>query len=283
MSPRLSGRVAIVTGASSGIGRAIALTYAREGASVMCADIELNAREDEGGRSTHEMIVENNGKAFFMKTDVTDEAQVKSLIAETVKAFGRLDIMVNNAGVCSEILGIASQVGGVRVHETSLETFDKTMNVNTRAVFIGCKYALEQFLAQEPLPSNSRGDATRGWIVNVASLAGIVGFQGAPAYTTSKHAVVGLTKEIGLSYAKDRVHCNALCPAFIKTSMLDPIMDDKENPIAVGTAQAVTAAHPWGALGKTEDVARAAVFLVSEDSQWITAQPLVIDGGYMAQ
>ncbi|CZR51289.1 related to dehydrogenases with different specificities (related to short-chain alcohol dehydrogenases) [Phialocephala subalpina] len=283
MPRRLLGRIAIVTGASSGIGRAIALTYAQEGASVMCADISLNASEDEHGKSTHEVIIAGNGKAAFVKTDVTDESQVKALIAESVKVFGRLDIMVNNAGVCSEIFGIASQVGGLRVHETTMETFDKTMNVNARGVFLGCKYALAQFLAQEPLPRNSRGDATRGWIVNVASLAGIVGFQGAPSYTMSKHAVVGLTKEIGISYAKDRVHCNALCPAFIDTPLIAPITKDRENPIAVGTTQAVTAAHPWGTLGQTEDVARAAVFLVSEDSQWITAQPLVIDGGYMAQ
>lgn len=137
--------------------------------------------------------------------------------------------MVNNAGVCGELLGIVSQPGGLRVHETAMETFDRTMNVNTRGVFLGCKYALEQFLAQEPLPPNSRGDATRGWIVNMASLAGIVGFQGAPSYTMSKHAVVGLTKEIGLSYAKDRIHCNALCPA-CKYNFSVKSSQDSEGP-----------------------------------------------------
>ena len=121
--------------------------------------------------------------------------------------------MVNNAGVCPEILDIAAQPGGVRAHETPIEIFDTTMRVNTRGVFLGCKYALAQFLAQDPLPPNSRGDATRGWIVNVASLGGLVSFAGAPSYTTSKHAVVGLTKVIGVDYAKDRIHCNALCPS----------------------------------------------------------------------
>ncbi len=218
--------------------------------------------------------------------------------------------IVNNAGVCPEIFGITAKPGGLRAHETSLDIFDITMRVNTRGVFLGCKYALAQFMAQEPLPPNSRGDSTRGWIVNVASLAGLVGFAGAPSYTMSKHAVVGLTKEIGLAYAKDRVHCNALCPSckylsFQETSLLEVIQSiivntadfrividtpliasiirDKENPIAVGTTQALTAAHPWGNLGQPEDVARAAIFLVSEDSQWMTAFPLVIDGGYMAQ
>lgn len=121
--------------------------------------------------------------------------------------------MVNNAGVAPEIFGIAAQPGGLRAHETPMETFDTTMRINTRGVFLGCKYALAQFLAQEPLPCNSRGDATRGWIINVASLAGLVSFAGAPSYTMSKHAVVGLTKEIGVDYARDRVHCNCLCPS----------------------------------------------------------------------
>ena len=121
--------------------------------------------------------------------------------------------IVNNAGICPEIFALAAQPGGRRAHETPMDVFDTTMKINTRGLFLGCKYALAQFLAQEPLPRNSRGDATRGWIVNVASLAGLVGFAGAPSYTMSKHAVVGLTKEIGIDYAKDRIHCNALCPS----------------------------------------------------------------------
>lgn len=121
--------------------------------------------------------------------------------------------MVNNAGIAPEIMGIAAQPGGLRAHETPMKIFDDTMEINTRGVFLGCKYALIQFLAQDPLPVNSRGDATRGWIVNVASLAGLVGFAGAPSYTMSKHAVVGLSKQIGLDYARDRVHCNSLCPS----------------------------------------------------------------------
>jgi NAD(P)-dependent dehydrogenase (short-subunit alcohol dehydrogenase family) len=127
--------------------------------------------------------------------------------------------MVNNAGVAPEIHGLAAQPGGVRVHETLAKTFDLTLNVNTRGVFLGCKYALAQFLAQDPLPHNDRGDATRGWIVNMASIAGVIAIGGGPSYTTSKHAVVGLTKQIGLDYAKDRIHCNAICPSCKRVSI----------------------------------------------------------------
>lgn len=120
--------------------------------------------------------------------------------------------IVNNAGIAPEVNLIAAKPGGIRAHETPMELFDQTMNNNVRAAFLGCKYALAQFLAQDPLPKNSRGDETRGWIVNTASLAGVVALGSAPSYTTSKHAVVGMTRQIGLDYAKDKVHVNALCP-----------------------------------------------------------------------
>jgi len=119
--------------------------------------------------------------------------------------------MVNNAGVTgSEVDDL--KPGGMRTHETPTRTFDAVMDVNVRGVFLGCKYALAQFLNQEPLPPNSRGDRTRGKIINMASIAGFVGVLGSPSYTTSKHAVVGLTKQIAVDYASDKIHCNAICP-----------------------------------------------------------------------
>lgn len=121
--------------------------------------------------------------------------------------------MVNNAGIADDVLGLAKQVGGIRLHEVATELFDLTMAINVRGVFLGSKYAIAQFLRQEPLPPNNRGDMTRGWIVNTASLAGIVGLTGAPSYVASKHAVVGLTKQTAIDYSKDRIHCNALCPS----------------------------------------------------------------------
>ena len=121
--------------------------------------------------------------------------------------------MVNNAGIANDVAGLVAKSGGTRIHETETGTFDLTMSINVRSVFLGCKYAIAQFLKQEPLPVNSRGDRTKGWIVNVASTAGIVALAGAPSYITSKHAVVGMTKQIAIDYAKDRIHCNALCPS----------------------------------------------------------------------
>lgn len=212
--------------------------------------------------------------------------------------------MVNNAGVAPEVDTLTTRPGGLRLHEMQSGTFDRTMSTNLRGVFLGCKYALAQFMAQDQLLVNSRGDATRGWIVNTASLAGLVAFAGTPAYTTSKHAVVGLTKQIAVDYAKDRIHCNALCPSckylshfwslirrklesdhrlVIDTALIAALTRNEANPVAVETTQALVAAHPWGTIGQVEDVARAAVFLVSEDSQWVTGVPLVIDGGYSAQ
>ena len=121
--------------------------------------------------------------------------------------------MANNAGIANDVAGLVAKPGGTRIHETATGIFDLTMSVNVRSVFLGCKYAIAQFLKQEPLPVNSRGDRTRGWIVNTASTAGIVALAGGPSYITSKHAVVGMTKQVAIDYAKDRIHCNALCPS----------------------------------------------------------------------
>ncbi|KAF8866591.1 NAD(P)-binding protein [Acephala macrosclerotiorum] len=288
MNPRLAGRVAIVTGSSSGLGRAIALRYAKEGATVMCADLYPVSKADVAYGlqiATHDVInSEKGGIATYFKTDVREEDQVRDLVAKTVAQYGRLDIIVNCAGIANaDVDGLAAQPGGVRVHELQTSSFDNTMAINTRGVFLGCKYALQQFLAQEPLPASPRGDRTRGWIVNVASTAGLIALGGAPSYTTSKHAVMGLTKQIAVDYAKDKIHCNAVCPSFIDTPLISNITRATDNPIAVGTAQALIAAHPWGALGQPEDVAGAAVFLASEDAQWVTGTSLVIDGGYTAQ
>ena len=121
--------------------------------------------------------------------------------------------MVNNAGIAIDVDEIAAKPGGSRIHETATATFDLTMNINVRGVFLGCKYATAQFLKQDPLLINSRGDSTRGWIINMASAGGLVALRGASSYITSKHAVVGMTKQIAIDYAKDRIHCNALCPS----------------------------------------------------------------------
>lgn len=133
--------------------------------------------------------------------------------------------------------------------------------VNTRGVFLGCKYAIQRFLEQDPHPANSRGDQTRGWIVNTASMLGLVAFTKAPCYVTTKHAVVGMTKQIAIDYAQDRIHCNCLCPGFVQTAMIKTNITVNDE-----AADAIGALHPWNALGTPEDIAKAAVFLASDDA-----------------
>lgn len=198
MDQRLQDRIAVITGASSGIGKATALRFANSGARVVCADLKSSGVEDE--------IVKKHGdgRATFTQCDVTQESQIENLVHEAVKWGGRLDIMCNYAGIATE--GAHVSKGGVRAHDCPTEDFDRTLAINTRGVFLCCKYALKQMLVQSPREPNARGDRTRGWIVNAASIFGMVGAANTPCYSTSKHAVVGMTKQMALDYAKDRIH-----------------------------------------------------------------------------
>lgn len=269
---RLANKVAIVTGASSGLGRAIALAYAGHGTRlVVCADLQENPHSGVVHETvpTHELIRQRHGRerAVFTKTDVSKSHDIEACVNEAVdRGHGRLDIMVNNAG-----LGVSGQ--RTRVHATTEEAWDLMMRVNLRGVFLGCKFACAQFLNQE-LDSNGR----RGWIVNTASMLGLVGMSGgAAAYCASKGAVVNLTKQVAVDYAKDRIHCNALCPGFTKTAMTKV---NYEDPAVSAHMVATT---PWGEWGNVADVAKGAVFLASDDAAWVTGVPLPVDGGYLAQ
>ncbi|OMP82220.1 2-(R)-hydroxypropyl-CoM dehydrogenase [Diplodia seriata] len=273
--PRLQDKVAVITGASSGLGRAIALAYASHGAKlIVCADLRpapsLGAEDEEDAIvPTHELINKKfgNGKAIFAKCDVGLPTDVKQAIDLAVsEGDGRMDIIVNNAG-----LGIKDR--SIRVHEEDDDEFDKMMRVNLRGVYLGCKHACAQFLKQGPDPSGRRG-----WIVNVASMLGYVGItNGAAAYCASKGAVLNMTRQIAVDYAADRVHCNALCPGFTKTSMTRGNFTDPE----VNASMANTT--PWGEWGNVTDVAKGAVFLASDDAAWVTGVGLPVDGGYLAQ
>jgi len=173
MPGRLQGKVAVVTGSSSGIGRAISLTFAREGASVVCSDLRESARLQAESEPTHEMIKKNGGKAVFTKCDTTKEAEVEALIQTAVKEFGRLDIIVNNAGVAIEATS-----GPKPIWEVDEDSWEKTMAVNAKGVMLGCKHAARVMMKQEP---HSTGD--RGWIINLASIFGLVGNPGTSMFT----------------------------------------------------------------------------------------------------
>lgn len=243
---RLDSRIAVITGSSSGIGQAIALTFSREGASVVCSDIRETAGEDE--ISTH------NTKAIYVTCDTSKSADVEILIKKAVEWAGRVDIMVNNAGI-----GLEAQNPKYSIWDFPEDWWDKTMSVNAKGVFLGCKFASAQMIKQEP---HLGGD--RGWIINIGSVLGLVATNKTVAYAPSKHAVLGLTKVVALNCAEHRIHCNAICPG---------------SPPELTSR--ITARQPLrGGFGKPEDIARAALFFATEDCSWVTGVGLPVDGGY---
>ncbi|KAI4146802.1 MAG: hypothetical protein LQ340_005805 [Diploschistes diacapsis] len=268
MAKRLLNKVAIVTGSSSGLGRAIAQTYSQEGALIACADLRPSARSQvatETETNTDDLIRKEGGCAIFIPTDVTSSSQMQSLVSKTAQAFGRLDIMVNNAGISLESYNPAP------IHQTADDVWHRTFAVNTTSVFHGCKHAAAQMLAQ---PAHASGD--RGWIVNISSILGHVGLTRAPAYVASKGAVTQLTKQVALDYAEHRIRCNAICPGFIKTAIFAETTKHVDSAL-------LDEKHPLGGAGTPEDVARMAVVLASDDARWMTGANVLVDGGYTAQ
>ncbi|KAG8169183.1 hypothetical protein KVR01_001932 [Diaporthe batatas] len=271
---RLTNKVALITGSSSGIGRAIALRYAAEGAKVICADLspaprvailkDPSAQAAPEARPTHELI--GPGSAAFVQTDVGEAAAVENAVHFAVMTFGRLDVMVNNAGIAPE----ARSMGPI--HEQQDDVWDLTMRVNAKSVYLGCKFAIRQMLAQEP-----HGSGDRGWIVNMSSIMGTVATHWAPSYCASKGAVSSLTRQVALDYATHRIHCNAVCPGFTETAILE------ETTSFGPTPQMLAERHPFGGVGTPEDIAKVAVLLASDDASWITGVNLPVDGGYIIQ
>ena len=253
----LKGKVAIVTGASSGIGRAIALRYAAEGAGVVIADtVETPV---EGGLPTKNLIEQSQGTADYLPTDIADWHAVDRMVAATVERFGRLDIMVNNAAVYTS----------TNLLETTPEQWSRVIGVNLTGFFFCCKRAVGQMLHQEPV------NGVRGRIINISSQHGMVACPGDFPYSVSKGGIVQMTRQIAVDHASDLIVCNAIAPGKIVTGK-PGIAND---PAALDYSRRRT---PWPRLGVPDDVAGAALFLASELSTYVTGVNLLVDGGWMA-
>ena len=250
---RLDGKVALVTGAASGIGRATALAFAREGAKVVIADIAV--RE---GPETVRMIQKAGGEAIFVKADVSQEADVDALVKETVERCGRLDCAVNNAGIDGDAALTA---------DCSKQNWDRVIATNLTGVFLGMKYQIPQMLKQGG-----------GAIVNTASTMGLVAHENIPAYVASKHGVVGLTKATALEYVRNNIRVNAICPGNTRTAVLDHVMKDMPE-----IYQTLMAATPIGRLAEPDEIAKAIVWLCSDAASYCTGHALVVDGCYSIQ
>jgi len=250
---QLKGKVALVTGAASGIGKATALAFANEGAKVVVADVQ-----DELGAKAVEQIKAQGGEACYIHCDVSDPEAVKAMVAETVKTYGGLHFAFNNAGTEGEQAFTA---------DCTLENWDRVIDINLKGVFLCMKYQISELL-------KSGGGA----IVNCSSIAGKVGFPGIPAYEASKHGVIGLTQNAALEYAKQNIRVNAVCPGPIKTPMIDRFTHG--DPQA---AEQLTMPDPMGRMGEPEEISGAVVWLCSNQASYITGHALVIDGGWVVQ
>lgn len=243
------GKVALVTGAGGGIGRAAALAFARSGASVMVCDVN-----DAGGTGTVALIAAAGGTARYQHCDVSNGAQVKAMVASAVEAFGRLDFALNNAGI-----------NVLTADEYEDDNWARSIGINLTGVMMCIREEAEVMLRQGG-----------GAIVNTASINGLIGNPGQPAYTASKHGVVGLTRHAALRWAKAGIRVNAVCPGVIETPMTAPLVANPEMK------KVIDAMTPMGRMGQAEEVADAVVWLCSDAASFITGHPLVIDGGATA-
>jgi glucose 1-dehydrogenase len=253
----LEGKVAIVTGASSGIGRAIALRLAREGAALVIADtVEAPI---EGGSTTLDLIESEGGRALHVSTDISDWDSVDRMMEATIRQFGRLDVLVNNAAVYTT----------TNLLQTSAEQWSRVIAVNLTGFFFCCKRAVAQMLNQELVGE------VRGRIINISSQHGMVACPGDFPYSVSKGGIVQMTRQIAVDHAADRIVCNAIAPGKIITGKPGVAND----PDALEYARRRT---PWPRLGASDDVAGAALFLASDMASYVTGVNLMVDGGWMA-
>ena len=253
MARLVENKVALVTGSGSGIGRASALTFAREGAKVVVADVSVN-----GGEETVQMIKKAGSEAIFVKTDISKANEVNALINAAVETYGRLDCVHNNAG----IEGVSAPMA-----DYPDEEWDRVIDINLRGVWLCMKAEIRQMLKQGG-----------GAIVNTASTLGVVGIQGISAYVASKSGVVGLTKAAALDYATSGIRINAVMPGVIRTPMMDRQMGENAHL----AEQQYIALEPIGRLGRPEEIAEAVVWMCSDAASFVLGHAMAVDGGYLA-
>lgn len=247
----VEGKVAIVTGASRGIGAAIAKVFGENGMKVVCA-----ARSEEQGQAVADEICAKGGNAIFVQTDCSDSQQIKALIDEAVEHYGRLDGVVSNAGIGQ---------GGNPLHEFEMEDFDQIFALNSKGVFAGMKYGAEAIL---------KSHSTGGFLINVASIAGIMPQRGQALYTATKHGVVGMTKSAALDYAPYGITVNAICPGYTRTSIFGNAPEQALQFFAKDC--------PAGRMGNPEECAYLALFLASDMARYITGAAIPVDGALSA-
>ena len=252
MTTEMRGKVAIVTGGTSGIGRDTAVLFAQSGVKVVVA-----GRREAEGNETVDLIRAAGGDGLFVKTDVAIAAEVQALVRKTVEKFGRLDIAFNNAGIEGNLVSIVNQPEA---------DWDRTIDINLKGTWLCLKYEIQQMLKQ----------GGGGAIVNMASVAGLIGSAGFATYCASKHGVMGLTKSAALETARSGIRVNVVCPAVIETPMGERVFGGADiKPYAIGL-------HPIGRFGKPMEVAEAVVWMCSDHASFMTGQSLVLDGGFLA-
>ena len=250
---KLDGKIALITGAGSGIGRATALVFAAEGAKVAVVD-----RAEDHALAVAAEIGQSGGEAVTVRADVSKAADTERMVVETIGRFGRLDILYNNAGI-----GFAR-----RTHLLTEEEWDRTIDVDLKGVFLGCKYALPELM--------KRG----GVILSTASVAGIEGFRQMAAYCAAKAGVIMLTKSLAMDYAEHGIRVNCICPGSIETPLYESGFDNLTPEKRARAHQMFAAMHLVGRAGEPQEIARVAMFLCSQDASFITGQAVVVDGGY---
>ena len=252
MAGQLEGKVSLITGGGSGIGKASALAFAREGSKVVVAAVNV-----EGGEQTVRLIQDTGGEATFVRADVSNSGDVSDMVSHAVQTYNRLDCAFNNAGISG---------GRGRIHEYTEDDWSRVLNINLTGVWLCMKYEIIQMLKQGG-----------GAIVNTASVMGLVGGSRSPAYGATKHGVVGLTKTGAVDYAQEAIRINAVCPGYIRTPMIEQgILSD---PVA---EERVVSRHPMHRLGTPEEIAEAVVWLCSDAASFVTGHAMTVDGGYVA-